>query len=99
ERYSQYKDINSDINLTKRQTNSVRVFGDVETIGATIMVPQHKGFDFEPDQSNNSVIRPFRLLNEERGIPNNSAKASFKFDNDFVAQNLTGKEIILARLY
>lgn len=100
-----YKDLNIGDdqvygNLHKRTTNSVRIFGDIETIGATIMVPEDGGFNFQYGSgSGGSVIRPFEFIKEDKDIPVNSAKSTFKFDNEFVQENLTGDNIIFARLY
>ncbi|WP_173031282.1 hypothetical protein [Campylobacter sp. CCUG 57310] len=102
---SKYKDINAEKTLTQRTTNSRKIYGDIETIGATILIPEENqpgggGFHYIPDsttQNGSSVVKDFKYIQEDGGV--NSAKATFNFTNKYVSENIDADKIIFARLY
>ena len=101
---------------------NTRVNGDMVTIGATVMIPQNGGYDFNQDATKTSSITANKGYVNDGGFgasnytqcqddfvynPNkfsyckNSASSKFDFSDKgtFVDGNLTGANVIYARLY
>ncbi|WP_170018461.1 hypothetical protein [Campylobacter sp. RM16190] len=99
---SAYKDIKEDQKLSLRKLQAKKIYGDVETIGATVLIQQPDGFNFNPTfQNGGSVIQNFKFIREDLRISKNSSKASFNFPEktSFEKENIDGSKVIFARLY
>ena len=103
-------DLNDDNNLSKREIRhkgkeAKKIYGDIETIGASVLIPKKNGYSFNPKSNpGGSVIVDLKFVQEDSSFANNSAKATFKFNgndakNKFVSKNLDASKIIFARLY
>ncbi|MDO5046832.1 MAG: hypothetical protein Q4D84_09055, partial [Campylobacter sp.] len=111
-----YVDINAQGTLSKRllepnktgEQQRKKIYGDIETIGATILMPT-KGYGFKPTRAygNDTVIQPFEFIKEDPNYKYNSAKATFNFRqetgnasiDEYAQNNVEGKNVIFARLY
>lgn len=119
-----YTDVNDDRTLTRRKIykadskgnliEQIKIHGDVETIGATISVPEGNSrqgykYNYKPNLDTSysgSVIVNVQFVNEdEANYTLNSSKATFNFADKLdlnkqkIDQNITGDKIIFARLY
>lgn len=109
---SYYKNLN-DSNQMKKRDKFIRVIGDMDVIGASVIVPRVNGFKFEPSLSgttddpsaNTSQIIEKRYVNEEPGLGTskfpNSSRATFKFEDksEYERKNIDKTKIKYARLY
>ena len=109
---SYYKNLN-DSNQIKKRDKFIRVIGDMDVIGASVIVPRVNGFKFEPSLSgttddpsaNTSQIIEKRYVNEEPGLGTskfpNSSRATFKFEDksEYERKNIDKTKIKYARLY
>ena len=104
---TEYKDINENQDLSPRELKTRKIYGDIETIGATVLIPTEGqsgggGFNYVPSFENGgTVIKDFRFVKEDSRIKENSAKASFNFPEktSFEKANIDGSKVIFARLY
>ena len=89
-----------------------KIYGDIATIGATVSLPignsgQGHGYDYVPrlEWLKGSVVNVYFVKDEKTGFSFNSAKATFDFSdvkniqNEAIGSKITGKKVILARLY
>jgi len=97
----------------KKRDKFIRVIGDMDVIGASVIVPRVNGFKFEPSLSgttddpsaNTSQIIEKRYVNEEPGLGTskfpNSSRATFKFEDksEYERKNIDKTKIKYARLY
>ena len=109
---SYYKNLNDSSQMKKRD-KFIRVIGDMDVIGASVIVPRVNGFKFEPSLSgttddpsaNTSQIIEKRYVNEEPGLGTskfpNSSRATFKFEDksEYERKNIDKTKIKYARLY
>ncbi len=109
---SYYKNLNDSSQMKKRD-KFVRVIGDMDVIGASVIVPRVSGFKFEPSlngttddpSANTSQVIEKRYVNEEPGLGTskfpNSSRATFKFEDksEYERKNIDKTKIKYARLY
>ncbi|WP_169942298.1 hypothetical protein [Campylobacter sp. RM15925] len=111
-----YVDINAQGTLSKRllepnktsENQRKKIYGDIETIGSTILMPT-KGYGFQPTRQygNDTVIQPFEFIKEDLNYKHNSSRATFNFRqesgnaflDEYAEKNIDGKKVVFARLY
>ena len=108
-----YLDNNNPDNTLSKQDKFTRIFGDMDVIGASVIMPRVLGYNFDPKASaaggdplvETSQIVEKAYVNEESSLAGrrfkNSSRATFKFENksEFERNNIDGKKIKYARLY
>ena len=108
-----YLDNNNPDNTLSKQKKFPRIFGDMDVIGASVIMPRVLGYNFDPKSSaaggdplvETSQIIEKAYVNEESSLAGrrfkNSSRATFKFENksEFERNNIDGKKIKYARLY
>ena len=108
-----YLDNNNPDNTLSKQDKFTRIFGDMDVIGASVIMPRVLGYNFDPKSSaaggdplvETSQIVEKTYVNEESSLAGrrfkNSSRATFKFENksEFERNNIDGKKIKYARLY
>lgn len=73
-------DLNDDNNLSKREIRhkgkeAKKIYGDIETIGASVLIPKKNGYSFNPKSNpGGSVIVDLKFVQEDSSFANNSAK-------------------------
>ena len=108
-----YLDNNNPDNTLNQQDKFIRIFGDMDVIGASVIMPRLLGYDFDPKPSvggSDSIAQTSQVIekvyvNEESDLGSrkfkNSSRATFKFEDksEFERKNIDGKRIKYARLY
>ena len=113
-----HRDVNKDVdkdgkNILKLRSNFKRVFGDMDVIGATVIIPKDDGYDFIPRLNTAgedgltqiSQVIPKKYVNEVSGLGTakfpNSSRATFTFSHksEHERKYVDGSKIKYARLY
>ena len=109
---SYYKDLNNS-NQMNGKDKFVRIIGDMDVVGASVVMPRVSGFGFEPSlngtkddpSANTSPVIEKIYINEEPGLGTskfpNSSRATFNFEDksEFERTNIDKTKIIYARLF
>ena len=113
-RIYRYNDDSESIVLKKREEASFkRIIGDMDVIGASVIIPKIDGYNFLPQKniggknkfSQTSQIVEKRFVNEEPSLGTtkfpNSSSAKFKFEekSQYEREHIDGSKIKYARLY
>ena len=113
-RIYRYNDDSESIVLKKREEASFkRIIGDMDVIGASVIIPKIDGYNFLPQKniggknkfSQTSQIVEKRFVNEEPSLGTtkfpNSSSAKFKFEekSQYEKEHIDGSKIKYARLY
>ncbi len=107
------RDDNNDKNKPTLRKHFRRVIGDVDIIGASVIIPKVDGYDFVPYKnvggsdklSQTSQVIEKKYVNEEPSIDRdwfkNSSRATFTFDgkSNYEKNSTVGENIKYARLY
>ena len=109
EKVKGYTDNTTKDKLKKRIIGSFkRVIGDMDVIGATVIMPKDDGYDFEPsktDFAKTSASIDKKFINEIPSLATNefpnSSQATFKFTekSQYEKDHIDGSKIKYARLY
>ena len=113
-----HRDVNKDVDkdgkdILKLRSNFKRVFGDMDVIGATVIIPKDDGYDFIPKLNTAgedgltqiSQVIPKKYVNEVSGLGTakfpNSSSATFTFSHksEHERKYVDGSKIKYARLY
>ena len=113
-----HQDVNKDVdkdgkNILKLRSNFKRVFGDMDVIGATVIIPKVEGYSFTPQATTaeedgltrTSQVIPKKYVNEISGLGTNkfpnSSSATFTFSgkSEHEKKYVDGSKIKYARLY
>nr|WP_315519946.1 hypothetical protein [uncultured Campylobacter sp.] len=104
-----YNDNNSEnYKLDKRDDGSFkRVIGDMDVIGATVVIPKEDEYSFDPSKAGKlpSPVVDRKFVNEISGLGttkfNNSSSAKFEFKekSQYEREHIDGSKIKYARLY
>ena len=109
-----YLDNNNPDNTLSNQKKFTRIFGDMDVIGASVIMPRVLGYNFDPKQNATEGSDPLAqtsqiiekvYVDEEPSLAGrrfkNSSRATFEFEkkSNFEKNNIDGSKVKYARLY
>ena len=109
-----YLDNNNPDNTLSKQKKFTRIFGDMDVIGASVIMPRVLGYNFDPKQNATEGSDPLAqtsqiiekvYVDEEPSLAGrrfkNSSRATFEFEkkSNFEKNNIDGSKVKYARLY